>query len=250
MLQPGRGRASPCTLVIQGTSPLTCRRQQGLRSKGRHLFSARTALQQASTGAISPTLMPSELAHPHPHQEGSSTVLTRQGAGPALLSAAAREKCQASALVLMPSGPADLLPCQQSSLSGCPGEVQVLLSPVLQLGGLGPVLLLLRPVRGGTHSVQPYPLCFGGNRNPRHDRGCCWAISTDVALAGSSGLDITMALGGKQVTDLCTLLAAFTSLNLPVSIQHEPFSLYRSYPTIYLLSIIEPIHSDQLQIPS
>lgn len=50
-------------------------------------------------------------------------------------------------------------------------------------------------------------------------------MNPNMAVGSSPGLDVTMALGGKQATNIHPFLTALHSSELPLSTAHKPFRL-------------------------
>lgn len=48
-------------------------------------------------------------------------------------------------------------------------------------------------------------------------------MDPDMALGRQTSLDVTMALGGKQVAHISLYFTTITFSNLPLSTGHEPF---------------------------
>lgn len=81
------------------------------------------------------------------------------------------------------------------------------------------------------------------NTDPSYGR----TIDSDMALGSGMGLDITLALGGKQASHISLFLATFTSPILPLSTTHESFCFsFSTFSTIYLPIIMAPAHLPRL----
>lgn len=76
------------------------------------------------------------------------------------------------------------------------------------------------------HWVSTQNLVANGTMDIDIDPCCSRAIDSDTAMGCRSGLNVSMAPGGKQVTHIGVFHTAFTSSNLPLSIGHEPISPY------------------------
>lgn len=84
--------------------------------------------------------------------------------------------------------------------------------------GQDKIPLVWQLVRGGINFVQSYPLGLWWYRSLKTDHGCIRALNLDMSPGSSSEPDITMALGGNQVTYVSLFLTAFSSTDMPLSI--------------------------------
>lgn len=73
------------------------------------------------------------------------------------------------------------------------------------------------------HWVSTQNLVAKGAMDIDIDPCCSRPIDSDMAMGCRSGLNVSMAPGGKQAMHISMFQTAFASSNLPLSIGHEPF---------------------------
>lgn len=97
------------------------------------------------------------------------------------------------------------------------------------------------------------PLVVSGDMDSNTDHSCSRAIGPDMNPGSSPDPDITMTPSSKQDTTLSPLLTTFTSLDLPVSTEHEPFCLspiphrtFAHYNSAWLPRTAKEVHAFSL----